>query len=94
VRGVHGLSCDRCDKSLLIDESVRYEVRIVVVAAYDPMEITREDLARHDPAQWEALLAQLESLGEREAQDQVHREMRFDLCPSCQEEYLRRPLGR
>jgi len=33
-------------QGLLLDESVRYEVRIRVHAAYDPMEITREDLER------------------------------------------------
>jgi hypothetical protein len=28
-----------------------------------------------------------------EAQDQVYREFSFDLCPACQREYLRHPLG-
>ena len=40
---MEGITCDRCGKSLLIDESVRYEVKIVVQAAYDPMELTAED---------------------------------------------------
>ena len=31
--------------------------------------------------------------GEEEAQDQVYRELHFDLCPECQQEYLRSPLG-
>ena len=50
---MNGISCDRCDKSLLVDEDVRYEVRIVVQAAYDPMEITREDLERTGEGQWQ-----------------------------------------
>jgi len=89
---VHGLVCDRCDKTLLIDESVRYEVRIVVSAAYDPLELTREDLEKDRSGEWRELLAELESLDPEEAQDQVHRELRFDLCPPCQREYLRKPL--
>lgn len=89
---MHGLVCDRCEKTLLIDENVRYEVRIVVQAAYDPMEITREDVARDRSEEWRELLSELESLGAEDAQDQVHRELRFDLCPPCQREYLRRPL--
>ena len=89
----HGLHCDRCDRTLLLDESVRYEVRVIVQAAYDPMEITREDLARANAEDWQALLAELEGLSADEAQDQVYRELRFDLCPRCQREYLRDPLG-
>lgn len=89
---MHGLVCDRCDKTLLIDESVRYEVRIVVAAAYDPLEITREDLEKDRSGEWQELLADLESLDAERAQDQVHREFRFDLCPPCQREYLRKPL--
>ncbi|MGA1534336.1 MAG: hypothetical protein ACO4CW_01655 [Planctomycetota bacterium] len=89
----HGLSCDRCDETLLIDSSVRYELRIVVQAAYDPMEITSADLEGARPSDWEELLAELESLSEEEAQDQVYREFRLDLCPTCQREFLRDPLG-
>ncbi|MDE0960991.1 MAG: hypothetical protein OSB09_09440 [Planctomycetota bacterium] len=89
---MEGLSCDRCNKSLLIDEDVRYQVHIVVQAAYDPMEITKEDLKKSNPGSWSALMRQLEKLTEQEAQDQVHREFRFDLCPPCQKLYLANPL--
>lgn len=89
---MEGISCDRCNKSLLIDEDVRYQVHIVVQAAYDPMEITADDLKNSNPGSWAALIQQLEKLTEQEAQDQVHREFRFDLCPPCQKIYLANPL--
>jgi len=89
---MEGISCDRCTKSLLIDEDVRYQVHIVVQAAYDPMEITKEDLKKSNPGSWSALMRQLEKLTEQEAQDQVHREFHFDLCPPCQKIYLETPL--
>lgn len=89
---MHGLNCDRCDKTLLLEENVRYEVRVIVQAAYDPMEISRDELSRVGEQDWRALLAELESLTEDEAQDQVYRELRFDLCPECQRDYLRRPI--
>jgi hypothetical protein len=89
---MEGISCDRCNKSLLIDEDVRYQVHIVVQAAYDPMEITTEDLKKSNPGSWAALIQQLENLTEQEAQDQVHREFHFDLCPPCQKIYLETPL--
>ncbi len=87
-----GISCDRCSKSLLIDEEVRYTVKIVVQAAYDPMEISREDLKRSGEGEWADLLKKVEHLSEKEAQDQVHREFNFDLCPPCQKLYLETPL--
>ena len=40
------LTCDICGKALLTDESVRYQARIQVFAAYDPLEITPDDLTR------------------------------------------------
>ena len=87
-----GISCDRCGKGLLIDEEVRYQVHIVVQAAYDPMEITREDLEKSGHFDWKTLMESLSQLTEEEAQDQIHRELRFDLCPPCQKLYLTTPL--
>ena len=55
---MNGISCDRCDKGLLIDEDVRYEAFIVVKAAYDPMEITDEDLNRDHESEMRRLLVQ------------------------------------
>ncbi|MFQ5653735.1 MAG: hypothetical protein ACE5GW_03270 [Planctomycetota bacterium] len=87
-----GISCDRCGKGLLIDEDVRYEVTIEVKAAYDPMEITAGDLARDHEAEMEALIARLEGMSAKEAEDQVYRKLRFDLCLPCQRTYLRAPI--
>jgi hypothetical protein len=87
-----GISCDACGKGLLIDEEVRYTVRIEVVAAYDPLEINRDDLKRDLKAEMEALIEQMKDMSREEARDQVYREFRFDLCPPCQKEYLKGPL--
>ena len=85
---MHGISCDRCGKGLLIEEDVRYEVGIVVKAAYDPMEMTPEDLARDHQAEMKRLLEQMKDLSAEEAQDQVYRTFKYDLCPPCQKKYL------
>ena len=87
-----GICCDRCGKGLLLEEDVRYQVHIVVQAAYDPMEITHDDLAKTSSSNWKNLLARLETMTEKEAQDQIHREFQFDLCPPCQKLYLETPL--
>jgi len=89
---MEGITCDRCGKGLLIDEEVRYEVKIVVQAAADIMELTAQDLARDHESEIRRLLEQLEHLSPEEAQDQVYREMAFDLCPKCQRQYLANPI--
>lgn len=87
-----GISCDCCGKGLLIDEEVRYLVRIEVKAAYDPLELVREDLERDLRAEMDALVERMKGMSREEAANQVYREFRFDLCPGCQKEYVRRPL--
>ena len=86
------LTCDRCGNGLLLDAPVRYEVRIEVKSAYDPLELTAEDLA----GAAEGLKNAVESvkhLSAEEAQDEVYREFRFDLCRTCQKAFLKSPLG-
>ncbi len=85
---MHGLSCDRCGKSLLVDEDVRYLARIEVVAAYDPPELTRQDLERDFDAEIRRLVRALEEGDAREMTEQVAAFRRFDLCPPCRREFL------
>ncbi len=87
-----GLVCDGCGEPLLLADDVRYVVRVEGFAAYDPMEITQEDLARDFEVEMKELLAQLEKTSAREAQDQVHRTFSFDLCARCWTQYLRDPI--
>ena len=87
-----GLTCDLCGKALLVDEPVRYEARIQVYAAYDPLEITPDDLTRDHRAEIRALLAQLRDADPQMIEENVYKEFRFDLCMACQRRYLRDPL--
>ena len=87
-----GLTCDGCGEGLLLDADVRYVVEIQVYAAYDPLEITREDLARDHPGEMARLIERMRKMDPRELEDGVHRKFRFDLCPRCQRSYLRDPL--
>lgn len=91
---MEGISCDRCGGALLVGSGVRYVATIDVRAAYDMMEISREDLERDHSAEIRALLAKLDRVSEEEATRQVHASFRFDLCPSCQKQYVAAPLPR
>ncbi len=89
-----GMTCDRCGKLLLVDERTRYRVVLDVFAAYDVMEVTREELWRDHRDEIRRLLEELEEADAETVQDQVHRHLEYDLCPVCQRAYLRDPLGK
>lgn len=86
---MEGIVCDRCDDELLVESDVRYVMKVDVQAAYDPMELTREDLQQDFQAEFEKILRQLEGSSKRELNDQVHYQAKLDLCPRCQREVLK-----
>lgn len=93
------LACDRCDKSLLVDEDVRYEVTIRVTAAYDPLELHLDRLQAGEGQEEREdeiarLLRAVEGKSAEELEAEVWKELRFDLCLACQREFLRDPLPR
>ena len=49
--------CDRCGRAIE-KKALRYVAKIQVFAAYDPLEITFEDLTRDHSAEIDALLQQ------------------------------------
>jgi hypothetical protein len=67
-------------------------VKVEVYAAYDPMEITAEDLEQDHSDQVNQLLENMKNLSAEEAEEQVYKKFRFDLCPACQARYLKDPL--
>jgi hypothetical protein len=89
---MHGLVCDACGATLLLDSDVRYVLKAEGFAAYDPMELTAKDLERDFSSELAALLKQLEGMDPEKAQSQVHRSFCFDLCPACWQRYLSDPL--
>ncbi len=80
---MQGLSCDRCGKSLLVDEGIRYLARVEIAAAYDPPEITRADLDRDFDAEIRRLVRAMEEGDARAMTEEVAVVRRFDLCPPC-----------
>jgi hypothetical protein len=87
-------SCDLCGKPLLADSEVRYELRMEVKAAYDPLILDDEDLQKDYRTEIAQVLRQLEGLSALEAQNQVYRVFDFDLCRVCQRRFLENPLPR
>jgi hypothetical protein len=86
-------TCDLCGKTLLADEDTRYVVKIEVYAAYDPMEITDDDLQEDRTDEMQSLFEELDSLDPEDAEAGVFKTFRYDLCPECHAAYLKDPLG-
>ncbi len=87
-----GITCDMCGKPLLADEDVRYKAEVRVWAAYDVMEVSRDDLERRDVAEEiRKTLAALEGRDAADLEDEVYALRRFDLCPPCRKRFLDSP---
>ena len=84
--------CDMCGKPLLVDEDVRYVVRVEVFAAYDPMELSAEDLKRDRLKEIRELVKRMEAMAPQELEDQVYKQLTFEVCPACRKKYLKNPL--
>jgi len=90
-------TCDICDGDLL-GQDVRYVVDIKVYAAYDPLEITQQDLERDIEGELIALIRALRQKVKTAADaqaltDSVYKSFRFDLCLTCQRKYIADPLS-
>jgi hypothetical protein len=71
---------------------LRYVTKIQVYAAYDPLEISFDDLRKDAKAEIQKLLKQMEGKTEEELMREVYTAFEFDLCPACQKEYVKDPL--
>jgi hypothetical protein len=87
-------TCDLCGKELLCDEDLRYVAKVELYAAYDPLEITEDDLEEDHMEEISKLIRETEDLDDQELEDQVYKSFRFDLCPGCHKRFLKDPLGR
>ncbi len=84
-------TCDSCGRSI---ESERYVARVEVAPAFDPEDLTEEDLDDDHLEQVAESLLELESTGDFVLDECEPRKFRFDLCPRCWKKYLADPLGR
>lgn len=82
------LTCDRCGRGLLLDAPVRYEVKIEVCSGNDPLELSEEDLVDAE-SEMKKVVERLRAITPEEAQNEVYRAFRFDLCATCQKAYLK-----
>lgn len=87
-------TCDLCGQELPLPDAQRYVLKIEVYAAYDPLEITEEDLDRDHMEEISKLLREIEDIDTAELEDGVYKSFRFDLCSECHKKFLKDPLGK
>ena len=83
-------SCDLCGRSI---REERFVAKIEIAAAYDPEELTEDDLDVDHLEQIADTIAQMETTGDFELEESGPKTFQFDLCPSCCRRYLQSPLG-
>ena len=86
-------TCDLCGKELTACGDRRYVVKIEAYPAFDPAEITEEDL-EDDPMEAVSQLLQRDESLSSEAIAPQHRGFRYDLCPACHDKFVKDPLGK
>lgn len=85
-------TCDMCGKTLIPGKHIRYEVKIEIKAAYDPLDITKEHLEKDIAADIKRLLEKMKNMDPAELHDGVYKVLRYDLCRSCQKHFLKHPV--
>lgn len=84
--------CDMCGEPIN-EGDLRYEARIEAFAAYDPLNITFDDLLNMNLEEEIARVAEAcRNISQEELMRQVYTSFRFDLCPKCYRRYIRNPL--
>ena len=86
-------TCDLCKRKLDPQEDLRYVVKIEISAVFDPVAVEDED-DRDYLEEIQDILERLEDTQEDRVGDDIHQELRFDLCPECRKKFLKNPLGR
>lgn len=84
-------TCDLCGNPM---NDHRYVVKVAVYPAFDPEEITEDDVEADHLQDVSDMLAQMEASGKMELEDCGAKTLRFDLCPECRKKYLKDPLAR
>lgn len=84
-------SCDRCNKTINVNEEIRYVIRIEVQLAIGNRENKQlEDVSLEE---LEKMLEEIEAPDEPFEDAGSDSEKTFDLCSCCYSEYINNPLA-
>jgi hypothetical protein len=81
-------TCRLCRAELSRGRGDFYVVRIEAIADPSPPEFTEEDLLRDPQAEIQRLIEAMQGLTEKEAMDQVYRQLTVCLCTRCYRRWI------
>ena len=84
-------SCDLCGQPL---NEERFIAKVEVYPAFDPDELTEQDLDLDHLQEVAAIIEQMEATGQTPDANCEPKQFRFDLCSGCRARYVQDPLGR
>ena len=85
-------SCDRCKRSIQLDEEIRYTVKVEVQVALDSSEFETQD-GREHLEELHEILERLDDSEKEEISQFAYHLRQFDLCSNCHREYIQNPLA-
>ena len=83
--------CDRCGQ-LIEPNALRFVAKIQVYAAYDPINVSFDELTRDHSEEIREIIRRCDGLTEDELMRDVYVDFEFDLCHACQRIYIANPL--
>ncbi len=84
--------CDVCGTRIEC-EAPRYRLKINVFAAYERLEIGAADVSRDYEEDIRKLVEEMERMDPKQLEEDVAKQLNFDLCRPCQRKFLSDPLG-
>lgn len=84
-------SCDACGKRIDKEHETRFVVRLEVYASVDDQPESLDTEIDH-LEEIEDLLERLD--GPEDLEDELYKQVRYDLCPDCRHRLMSDPLGR
>ena len=88
------VTCDLCGKKLHPGNDPHFVVKVEVFAAHDPAGLTEDDLDEDHMEAFCEMLREMEEEAKAEHSSPAAQQLRFDLCATCRQRYLRDPLGK
>lgn len=70
-----------------------FVARIEVAPAFDPEQVTEEDLDVDHLEMIADLIAATGTTGDDDFDESAPRRLQFELCPACSQKFLQAPLG-
>ncbi len=86
-------TCDACQRLIDAEKEARYVVRLEVYEALGDTTASTYDEADH-LQEIEDIIERIDDLSDDQLDDDLYKQVRYDLCPQCRKRFMQNPLGK